>query len=149
MSTSPDEVLREQPKLGVTERLSHERLLEEQRRTLDTPRRKPGLWREPFIRYRVIPQIIAFGYYQLSWVLYALKPAWSYGLNVDFEDHAEHEYARYVEEHPELEIRPYEGMFAEKYGRFETMGDLLRQISYDERVHKLESLQRMLEPRFV
>jgi hypothetical protein len=29
------------------------------------------------------------------------------------------------------------------------MGDLLRQISYDERVHKLESLQRMREPRFV
>jgi len=118
MSTSPDEVVREQPKLGITERLSHERLLEEQRRTViaRVPYQawenvayvavthrysKPAFarrifdrvhesraqqdneqWhllileelveeegrREPFIRYRVIPQIIAFAYYQLSGV---------------------------------------------------------------------------------
>ncbi|MDQ3176938.1 MAG: hypothetical protein M3Q72_05225 [Actinomycetota bacterium] len=31
--------------------------------------------REPFIRYRVIPQIIAFAYYQLSWVHLASSEA--------------------------------------------------------------------------
>ena len=54
--------------------------------------------RESFIRYRVVPQALAFAYYQLSWLLYALNPRWSYGLNADFEDHAEHEYALFVEE---------------------------------------------------
>jgi ubiquinol oxidase len=104
--------------------------------------------REPFIRYRVIPQIIAFAYYQLSWLLYAVKPAWSYRLNADFEDHAEHEYAQFVNEHPELADRPYEGLFADEYGRFDTLADLFRQIGYDERMHKIESLEAMEQPRF-
>ncbi len=62
--------------------------------------------------------------------------------------HAEHEYALFVEEHPELEHEPYEGLFAEEYGRFESLADLFRQIGHDERVHKGESLARMGEPRF-
>jgi hypothetical protein len=104
--------------------------------------------RESFIRYRVVPQALAFAYYQLSWLLYALNPRWSYGLNADFEDHAEHEYALFVQESPELEDRPYDGLFAEEYGRFDSIADLFRQIGHDERVHKEESLARMNEPRF-
>jgi hypothetical protein len=75
--------------------------------------------RETFIRYRIVPQALAFVYYQLSWLLYALNPRWSYGLNAEFEDHAEHEYALYVRERPVLEDRPYDGLFADEYGRFE------------------------------
>lgn len=104
--------------------------------------------RESFFLYRVIPQALAFGYYQLSWLLYALNPRWSYGLNADFEDHAEHEYALFVGENPGFEDRPYEGLFVEEYGRFDSIGDLFRQIGHDERVHKEESLVRMDEPRF-
>lgn len=103
---------------------------------------------EGFLRYWLLPQILAFFYYQLSWFLYVLKPAWSYRLNADFEDHAEHEYALFVQEHPELEDIPYEGLFAEDYARFDSRGDLFRQIGYDEHVHKEESLARMAEPRF-
>ena len=44
--------------------------------------------RGSWIKSRVLPQVLAFGYYQLSWVMYALRPAWSYRLNADFEDHA-------------------------------------------------------------
>lgn len=235
MTTSSDESTSGNLGIGITQRLSPDQLRDEQRRTLESPRRKPGLaaaalftamdvfygkrrtlskfkvleviarvpyqawenvayvavthryskpafarrifdrvhesrnqqdneqWhllileelveadgrREPFVRFRVIPQVIAFAYYQLSWVLYALRPAWSYGLNADFEDHAEHEYAEYVSEHPELEDRPYDGIFADEYGHFDSMADLFRQISYDERVHKLDSLEHMSEPRFV
>jgi hypothetical protein len=36
-------------------------------------------------------------------------PEWSYRLNADFEDHAEHEYALLVTEHPEWEDEPYDG----------------------------------------
>jgi ubiquinol oxidase len=104
--------------------------------------------RESFIRYRVVPQALAFAYYQLCWVLYALNPRWSYGLNADFEDHAEHEYALLVQENPSFEERPYDGLFAEEYGHFESIADLFRQIGHDERVHKDESLARMDEPRF-
>src|SRR6266436_1087517 len=56
--------------------------------------------RESQLRYFWVPQAIAFGYYQLSWLLYVIRPTWSYRLNADFEDHAEHEYMEFVAEHP-------------------------------------------------
>lgn len=101
-----------------------------------------------FIRHRIVPQILAFGYYQLSWILYVLRPKWSYRLNADFEDHAEHEYALLVEENPEWETTPYDGSFTEEYGSYESLADLFRQIGYDERLHKIESETRMGDPRF-
>ena len=70
-----------------------------------------------WIRSRVVPQVLAFGYYQLSWLLYALRPAWSYRLNADFEDHAEHEYALLVEEHPEWEDVTHTTTFADDFGQ--------------------------------
>lgn len=104
--------------------------------------------REGFVRYRLVPQVLAFAYYQLSWLLYAARPRWSYRLNADFEDHAEHEYALFVQENPWVDDAAYAGSFTEEYGHFDTLGDLLRQIGYDERVHKEESLAHMDDARF-
>src|SRR2546425_644058 len=44
---------------------------------------------------------VAFFYYHISWLLYVIKPSWSYHLNVEFEDHAEREYMLFAKEHPE------------------------------------------------
>ncbi|HYN32683.1 MAG TPA: alternative oxidase [Ilumatobacteraceae bacterium] len=104
--------------------------------------------RRGLVRSRVIPQVLAFGYYQLSWFLYVVRPKWSYRLNADFEDHAEHEYALLVQEHPEWEAMNYQGEFAEDFGTYDSLADLIRQIGYDERLHKIESEQNMLAPRF-
>ena len=104
--------------------------------------------REGFIRFRIIPQFIAFFYYHVSWILYVIKPALSYGLNADFEDHAEHEYMKFVEENPGFENEPFESQFAQDYGHFDCLADLFRQIGVDERHHKEESIQRMKSPRF-
>ncbi|MDQ6837761.1 MAG: hypothetical protein M3137_05330 [Actinomycetota bacterium] len=104
--------------------------------------------REGWVKFTVIPQALAFVYYQLSWLLYVLRPAWSYRLNADFEDHAEHEYAHLVDEHPEWEDQPFESAFAADYARLDTLADLFRQIGYDERIHKQESLAAMQRPRF-
>ena len=98
--------------------------------------------------YYWIPQAIAFVYYQLSWLFYVLHPAWSYRLNADFEDHAEHEYMTLVTEHPEWEREPFVSAFEADYGSFDSLADLFRQIGHDERVHKNESLARMSEPHF-
>ncbi len=108
--------------------------------TADDPR--------PWIRTRILPQLIAFVYYQLSWILYVIRPAWSHRLNADFEDHAEHEYALLVRENPEWEGVPYTGEFAEDFGAFDSLADLFRQIGYDERLHKLESELVMTQARF-
>jgi ubiquinol oxidase len=104
--------------------------------------------RRAFVRSRVVPQLLAFAYYQLSWFMYAVRPAWSYRLNADFEDHAEHEYAHLVEEHPEWEEQPYEGEFTADFGRYDCLADVFRQIGYDERLHRIESEARMMSPRF-
>jgi ubiquinol oxidase len=100
------------------------------------------------VRYFWLPQLLAFAYYQLSWLLYTVRPAASYRLNADFEDHAEHEYMAFVADHPALESIPFRSSFAADYGRFDSLADCLRQIGHDERIHKEESLQRLRAPRF-
>jgi len=104
--------------------------------------------RENSLLYRLLPQLIAFFYYHVSWLLYVIKPGWSYQLNAEFEDHAEHEYMAYVAEQPALEDEPFESSFAGDYGHFASLADLLRRIGLDEREHKLESLERTAQPRF-
>jgi hypothetical protein len=104
--------------------------------------------REGFVRYGLIPQMIAFAYYQISWLLYVVKPAWSYRLNAKFEDHAEREYMRFVQEHPELESVPFDSTFKKDYADLPSIADVMRQIGYDERIHKEESLAQIGAARF-
>ncbi len=109
--------------------------------------RERGL-KQGLLRYRLFPQIMAFGFYHLSWLLYAIKPKWSYKLNAEFEDHAEREYMRFVAENPELDDEPHHSPFCGEYGHFDSVADLLRRIALDEREHKEESLARLDAPRF-
>lgn len=104
--------------------------------------------KENFIFYRLIPQVIAFTYYHISWILYVIQPRWSYKLNVDFEDHAEHEYMEFVKTNPQFEEEKYESQFEIDYGKYENLADLLRRIGLDEREHKEESLARIKQARF-
>ncbi|OGW82626.1 MAG: hypothetical protein A3C47_02740 [Omnitrophica bacterium RIFCSPHIGHO2_02_FULL_51_18] len=104
--------------------------------------------RENFFLYRFLPQVIAFFYYHVSWLLYVMKPAWSYALNADFEDHAEHEYMEFVRENPVFENEPFESDFKDDYGDYRNLADLFRRIGLDERMHKNESLGRMTGARF-
>ena len=109
--------------------------------------RKKGI-KDYFLLHRLLPQVIAFFYYHISWILYAIKPSWSYLLNARLEDHAEHEYMEFVAENPQLESEPFESEFAQDYGTFDSLADLFRQIGYEERVHKQESLKYMEAARF-
>ncbi len=108
---------------------------------------KKGI-REGFLRFRLFPQVLAFTYYHLSWLLYVIRPALSYRLNADFEDHAEHEYMAFVAENPSFNQEPWESDFKADYGQHASLADLFRQIGLDERQHKEESLQHMESPRF-
>ncbi|WP_162143136.1 alternative oxidase [Granulicoccus phenolivorans] len=95
-----------------------------------------------------IPQAIALVYYAVSWLLFVLKPEESYKLNADFEDHAEHEYMGFVAENPHLETTPYDSDLTTVYGTYASQADLFRQIGHDERVHKLDSIERIEQARF-
>lgn len=104
--------------------------------------------RESRLKYFWLPQLISLTYYQVSWLMFVIRPTWSYRLNADFEDHAEHEYMALVGEHPEWESVPFDSQFADEYGHFHSRADLFRQIGHDERVHMEESVRHMAEPRF-
>lgn len=96
--------------------------------------------REDPLRFTLLPALGAAAMFTFTLVQHRIDPDRSHRLNADIEDHAEHEYARLVAEHPEWETLPYRATVAE-YGEYESRADVLRQISCDERVHKERSLQ--------
>ncbi len=104
--------------------------------------------RRSVLRGVVLPQVLAFVYYQLSWLLYVVRPRWSYALNADFEDHATHTYLDFVHDHPELDDQRWDSTFAEDYGHSDTVGELFRRIALDEAEHRSESERRIRTARF-
>ena len=104
--------------------------------------RPRGIQENP-VRFRLLAQAMALGVYQQFWILRLVNPAWSYRLNADIEDHAEHEYAALVAEHPEWENDPFPSDVAPGYAPYESLADLFRQIGADEGLHKELSLARM------
>jgi hypothetical protein len=103
--------------------------------------------REGRARFYWLPQLLAFGYYELSWLLFVAHPTSSYLLNADFEDHAEHEYMSFVAENPSWEDTPFASGVAAEYGQFASLADVFRQIGHDEHVHKQESLHKVNQAR--
>ncbi|MGB4780959.1 alternative oxidase [Candidatus Methylomirabilis sp.] len=104
--------------------------------------------KENVLLYRILPQVIAFTYYQICWFLYVIKPSWSYLVNAHFEDHAEHEYMEFVAENPQFESEPFTSLFEEDYASSESVADIFRQIGHDERMHKEKSLEWIAAARF-
>jgi ubiquinol oxidase len=98
---------------------------------------------ESKVKHRILPRLLAFGFYHATWLLYALRPGWSYRFNSDLEDHAEREYMTFAREHPELEHEPFVSRFEKDFGSFPTMADVIRQIAIDERTHKEDSLSHV------
>jgi len=103
--------------------------------------------KQNWLLHKAMPWLIAFFYYHVSWILFLVKPAASYRLNAEFENHAEHEYMTFVAEHPEFETMPDPGTYGREYGQYSSIADLLRQIGHDERTHKLGSLENCAVPK--
>ena len=103
--------------------------------------------RVSWLHYRLLPQLIAFAVYQQFWLMRAFRPSWAYRLHADIEDHAEHEYAQFVAEHPEWDDRSFQSLAAPEYGTYDSLADVLRQIGDDEGVHKRMSLDRLTRAR--
>lgn len=89
---------------------------------------------------RLVPSIAAFKYNLFSRALALLSIRTAFRLNADFEDHAEHEYMRYVKEHPELDNQPVEGRVFANHKGLKTWGDVFRRLALDERDHMNNSL---------
>ena len=97
---------------------------------------------ESTLRYGVLPFLGAIGMFAYTSLLVRVQPDRTYRLNADIEDHAEHEYAAFVSEHPEWETRGYDDLAVPAYGSYRSRNDVLRQIALDEREHKMLSIER-------
>ncbi|NND01311.1 MAG: hypothetical protein HKN91_00855 [Acidimicrobiia bacterium] len=100
------------------------------------------------IRGRFLPQLLAFAYYHLSWILYVARPQLSFGLNADFEDHAMHTYLAYVDDHPDLAEQTWVSQFKAEYGDYRTVADVLTSMALDEQHHRDESVALIEAARF-
>ncbi|MFO7866024.1 MAG: hypothetical protein R6V02_04330 [Candidatus Aminicenantes bacterium] len=91
--------------------------------------------KDPWYLFPVFPFFIA-GFY----VFLTRFSAWihirrAFLFNAEFEDHAEHEYARFVEEHPEWEQQPVKSGKVKEYADLPVWADVFRRIGLDERDH--------------
>jgi len=69
--------------------------------------------------------------------------------NAEFEDHAEHSYAQFVEEHPEWETQPVDHPLVAEHADAKTWADVFRRISLDERDHRNRSFVFAGKPEHV
>jgi ubiquinol oxidase len=84
---------------------------------------------------------LTIGFYALfSGLLARLSPLRAFRFNAEFEDHAEHVYAQFVQEHPEWEQQPLANQQVKAYADLPTWADVFRRIGLDERGHMNRSL---------
>lgn len=102
--------------------------------------RQKGM-KQGWLKDFLMPRCMMAGYHVLTRVMYCIKPEWSFAMNARFESHAEHEYMRMVQEHPEWEDEPTESVHFKHYPRQKSLADLFRRIGLDERDHMNESLE--------
>lgn len=77
-------------------------------------------------------------------LLAAVDPRRAFQFNAEFEDHAEHTYARFAADHPEWDDEPASGPAVARYAEatgsaLATWGDVVRRIALDERDHRNRS----------
>lgn len=95
------------------------------------------------VRHTIIPVIFAFFYFWSSYLLYMIKPRYSFELNYHFENHAFDQYSRFLELHGEvLKNRPVRSKFLAWYGRQpENQYEFFRSVRNDEIIHRNSSVE--------
>ncbi len=96
-----------------------------------------------------IPWLMVWTYVLIARTMafFSLRSAFLF--NGQFEDHAEHEYARFVEEHPEWESQLVHNPVVAQQTNAMTWADVFRRIGLDERDHRNRSFIYADKPEFV
>lgn len=104
-----------------------------------------GEERAGLIRHTLIPMLFAFFYFWASYVLYLVKPRYSYELNYMFENHAFEQYSLFLEKREEdLKKKPAESEFLTWYGRNpRNQYEFFRSIRNDEIIHRNTSIKEI------
>lgn len=79
--------------------------------------------------------------------LFNLRSAFIF--NAQFEDHAEHVYAQFVKDHPEMENQPVNSDIVLERMPFDSWADVFRRIGLDERDHRNKSFEEAGMPEHI
>ncbi len=91
--------------------------------------------KDPWYLFPIIPFFMVAVYVVLTRLMAVVSIQRAFLFNAEFEDHAEHVYAQFVEEHPEWEKEPVSNARVKEYGALSTWADVFRRIGLDERDH--------------
>ena len=83
--------------------------------------------------------IIVYCYVIFSKILKYVSLKSAFYFNAQFEDHAEHVYAEFIQQHPELEHQKADSQIIKQYSNADNWADVFRQVSLDEREHRNNS----------
>lgn len=95
--------------------------------------------RDPWYLAHPLPWLMTTTYVLLAKLLALTSLRRAFLFNAEFEDHAEHEYASFVEAHPEWEKQAVNNAVVATYCNAETWADVIRRIGLDERNHRNSS----------
>jgi hypothetical protein len=98
-----------------------------------------------FICYTLIPMLFAFFYFWSSYILFLVKPRYSYELNFMFENHAFLQYDRFLEIYgEELKRKHVQSDFLEWYGRHpRNQYEFFLSVRNDEIIHRNTSIHEI------
>ncbi len=91
--------------------------------------------KDPWYLFPLIPFFMVMTYAILTRLMAFMSIRRAFLFNAEFEDHAEHVYAQFVDEHPEWEDQPVDNEKVKEYGDLATWADVFRRIGLDERDH--------------
>ncbi|MDZ7721798.1 MAG: alternative oxidase [candidate division KSB1 bacterium] len=100
---------------------------------IDEKMKKDGV-KEPWYLFPVFPFVMVTVYVILTRLVALVSIRRAFLFNAEFEDHAEHVYAQFVDEHPEWENEPVTNKVRE-YANLDNWADIFRRIGLDERDH--------------
>jgi hypothetical protein len=95
---------------------------------------------DPWYLVPPIPWLVVWSYRVIAGMLALVSLRRAFLFNAEFEDHAEHVYAQFVAEYPELETQPVHNALVKEYSSDVSIwADVFRRIGLDERDHRNRS----------
>lgn len=91
--------------------------------------------RDPWYLFPLLPFLMVASYVVMTRLMALVSIRRAFLFNAEFEDHAEHVYAQFVEDHPEWETQPVNNNKVKEYCTCSTWADVFRRIGLDERDH--------------
>ena len=105
--------------------------------------------KDPWYLFPSIPFVMLSTYRLLTRIMALVNIRRAFLFNAEFEDHAEHVYAQFVDDNPDWEEQPVTSGKVKECGQLSTWADVFRRIGLDERDHMNRSFTLCGKPELV